>query len=82
MPTRDEAWQLLCEWTQTDALRNHGRAVEGAPGRRQFQVRRLDAFVRWLLPLGDAARVVSPAAVRDEYDRQVAATLALYPEPA
>ena len=59
-----------------------GRAVEGAPVRRQFQVRRLDAFVRWLLPLGDAARVVSPAAVRDEYDRQVAATLALYPEPA
>jgi predicted hydrolase (HD superfamily) len=32
MPTRDDAWQLLCEWTQSDALRKHGRAVEGAVG--------------------------------------------------
>ena len=32
MPTRDEAWELLCEWTQSDALRKHGRAVEGAVG--------------------------------------------------
>jgi predicted hydrolase (HD superfamily) len=26
--TRDEAWQQLCAWTKTDALRNHARAVE------------------------------------------------------
>jgi len=26
--TRDEAWELLCEWTRTDALRKHARAVE------------------------------------------------------
>ena len=32
MPTRDEAWELLCEWTKSDALRKHGRAVEGAVG--------------------------------------------------
>lgn len=32
MPTRDEAWALLCEWTESDALRKHGRAVEGAVG--------------------------------------------------
>src|SRR3954452_25220357 len=32
MPTRDEAWALLCEWTQSEALRKHGRAVEGAIG--------------------------------------------------
>jgi predicted hydrolase (HD superfamily) len=31
-PTRDEAWALLCEWTQSDALRKHGRAVEGTVG--------------------------------------------------
>jgi predicted hydrolase (HD superfamily) len=31
-PTRDDAWDLLCEWTQGDALRKHGRAVEGAVG--------------------------------------------------
>lgn len=28
MLTRDEAWTLLCEWTKTDALRKHARAVE------------------------------------------------------
>jgi len=32
MPTRDDAWQLLCEWTRSEALRKHGRAVEGAVG--------------------------------------------------
>jgi len=32
VPTRDDAWALLCEWTQSDALRKHGRAVEGAVG--------------------------------------------------
>ncbi len=26
--TRDQAWQHLCEWTLTDALRIHGRSVE------------------------------------------------------
>ena len=26
--SRDEAWKLLCEWTQGDSLRNHARAVE------------------------------------------------------
>jgi len=25
---RDEAWEHLCAWTRTDALRNHARAVE------------------------------------------------------
>ncbi len=28
MLTRDEGWALLCEWTKTDALRKHARAVE------------------------------------------------------
>lgn len=26
--TRDQAWAHLCEWTKTDALRKHARAVE------------------------------------------------------
>ena len=30
MPTRAHAWELLCEWTHTDALRRHGLAVEAA----------------------------------------------------
>ena len=28
MLTRDEAWQLLCEWTPSEKLRTHARAVE------------------------------------------------------
>ena len=29
-PTRDEAWQLVCEWTQSDSLRKHMLGVEAA----------------------------------------------------
>jgi len=32
MPTRDDAWALLCEWTQGDRLRQPGRAVEATVG--------------------------------------------------
>ena len=28
MPTRTEAWELLCEYTKGDSLRKHARAVE------------------------------------------------------
>jgi predicted hydrolase (HD superfamily) len=28
MLTREEAWDLLGDWTKTDSLRNHARAVE------------------------------------------------------
>jgi predicted hydrolase (HD superfamily) len=28
MPTRDEAWELLCEYTKGDSLRKHALAVE------------------------------------------------------
>jgi putative nucleotidyltransferase with HDIG domain len=28
--TRDEAWRLVCEWTQSDSLRKHMLAVEAA----------------------------------------------------
>nr|MDQ3012967.1 HDIG domain-containing protein [Acidobacteriota bacterium] len=30
LPTRQEAWQLLCEWTEGESLRKHARAVEYA----------------------------------------------------
>jgi putative nucleotidyltransferase with HDIG domain len=30
MPTRQEAWALLCEWTQSEALRKHALGVEAA----------------------------------------------------
>jgi putative nucleotidyltransferase with HDIG domain len=29
-PTRDEAWELFCEWTQSDSLRKHVLGVEAA----------------------------------------------------
>ena len=29
-PTRDEAWQLVCEWTQSESLRKHMLGVEAA----------------------------------------------------
>lgn len=32
MPSREDAWNLLCEWTTTDPLRKHGLAVEAAVG--------------------------------------------------
>lgn len=30
LPTRAEAWELLCEWTPSESLRKHARAVEHA----------------------------------------------------
>jgi len=32
MPTREDAWTLLSEWTRTEPLRKHGLAVEAAVG--------------------------------------------------
>jgi putative nucleotidyltransferase with HDIG domain len=32
MPTRQDAWALLCEWTPSENLRRHGLAVEAAVG--------------------------------------------------
>jgi putative nucleotidyltransferase with HDIG domain len=29
-PTRDEAWQMVCEWTESDSLRKHMLGVEAA----------------------------------------------------
>ncbi len=29
-PSRDEAWQLFCQWTESDSLRKHVLAVEAA----------------------------------------------------
>ena len=40
MPTRDDAWELLREWTESDSLRKHMLAVEAA---LRAYARRLDA---------------------------------------
>jgi len=45
MPTRDEAWELLCEYTKGDSLRKHARAVEAV---MQAYARRLgDDEEKW-----------------------------------
>jgi len=35
--SRNEAWQHLCEWTKTDSLRKHARAVEIVMGQAAFK---------------------------------------------
>jgi predicted hydrolase (HD superfamily) len=35
--SRQEAWQQLCDWTKTESLRKHARAVEILMGRAAYQ---------------------------------------------
>jgi len=55
-----------------------GLAVEGAPDRRKFNVRRLDSFARWLLSFGGEAIPVAPPALVKEFKTQVARTREVY----
>ena len=55
-----------------------GRPVEGDPSLRQFRVRRLDAFSRWILGAGGAVLPVSPPELVAEFRSQVVAALSLY----
>ena len=62
----------------TRAALELGRPVEGNSSRRQFDVRRLDAFARWVLSFGGDARPVDPPELRDECERVANETLARY----
>ena len=55
-----------------------GRPVEGNTNRRQFDVRRLDAFARWVLSFGGDARPIDPPELRAECERVASETLARY----
>ena len=66
----------------TESARRLGGEVAGSPHRRRYQVRRLDAFVRWLLPLAGQARPVEPPELVQAWLQAANATLALYREPA
>jgi putative nucleotidyltransferase with HDIG domain len=44
-PTRDDAWRLFCEWTESDALRKHVLAVEA--GMRAYARERADDEELW-----------------------------------
>lgn len=55
-----------------------GAPVDGEPDRRRFTVRRMDAFVRWLLALAGDARPVAPPSLVAAVEEQRRRTLALY----
>jgi len=62
----------------TRAALELGRPVEGNSARRQFDVRRLDAFARWVLSFGGDARPIDPPELRDACERVATETLARY----
>jgi len=55
-----------------------GISDDAASETRRFTVRRVDVFARWLLSFAGELVLVAPAALVDEYERQVAATKAVY----
>jgi predicted DNA-binding transcriptional regulator YafY len=55
-----------------------GERVPGKPNQRRFRVRRLDAFVRWLMSFAGDATPIEPPDVVAALERQAAETLALY----
>ena len=55
-----------------------GVAIDGAPERRSFRIRRMDAFARWLLSFAGEAVPVSPPELVEQVAEQVRATRALY----
>jgi predicted DNA-binding transcriptional regulator YafY len=77
-----DATAAIVEFTATTgatrAALELGKPVEGSDNRRRFDVRRPDAFARWLLSFGGDARPVEPEALRTEYERVATATLARY----
>jgi proteasome accessory factor B len=77
-----DATAAIVEFTATtgatQAALELGRPVEGSERRRQFDVRRPDAFARWLLSFGGDARPIEPAEVRAAYANAAAATLGRY----
>jgi predicted DNA-binding transcriptional regulator YafY len=61
-----------------DAAARLGAAVPGEPEQRRYEVRRLDSFVRWLLPLAGHATPVSPPELVSAWREAARDTLALY----
>jgi proteasome accessory factor B len=53
-----------------------GEPVEGHPDRRRFQIRRVDAFARWLLSFAGDLEPLSPRELVDEYIGLIRETLA------
>ena len=66
-------------WVIGERLGKVVKAVTDDAGSEfEFEVRAVDAFVRWLLPLGKQAEVLSPPSVKKQLDEARAALRALY----
>jgi len=66
-------------WVIGERLGKVVKAVTDDAGSEfEFEVRAVDAFVRWLLPLGKHAEVLSPPSVKKQLDEARAALRALY----
>jgi proteasome accessory factor B len=61
-----------------EAAARLGAEVPGEASHRSYEVRRLDAFVRWLLPLAGQVTPVSPPELVDAWQEALRDTLALY----
>ena len=72
--------EFIATTGSTQAALRLGRPVNGeeSDNRRAFEVRRPEAFARWLLSFGGDARPVEPASLRAEYERVAAATMSRY----
>lgn len=77
-----EAVEIVVVFTGDTGQVLHGRALGHAvpehPHQRRFAVRRLEAFLRWLLTFGGDARPVSPPAVCDAWNDLVRRTRAAH----
>jgi proteasome accessory factor B len=74
--------ELTGEGGATHAAEHLGAAIAGHPRRRSFQVRRRDAFVRWVLSFAGEIVPLSPPALVEEYRATARRTLSLYAEAA
>lgn len=55
-----------------------GTAVPASPRQRMFRVKRVDAFVRWILSFAGEVVPVSPASLSTDYQEMVRRTLSTY----
>jgi proteasome accessory factor B len=78
----DQAVEAVVAVRGTSGAARAAAALGSASGEggenRTFTVRRLDVFARWLLSFAGELVPLEPAALVDEYRRQVAATKAVY----
>jgi hypothetical protein len=82
----DQAVEAVVAVRGTSGAARAAAALGSASGdggeNRAFTVRRIDVFARWLLSFAGELVPLEPAALVDEYKRQLAATKAVYAQGA